>query len=234
MSAIKSYVTPQSRMSFLPRYYHWQMNIIEPYINGDVLELGCGSGNLIGHYIHLADSVIAVDYDRELLDQVEMAYKNTRKVTVKKMDIMTEIDLLEHCRFDTVIACDILEHVQDEYYVLNEIYKLLKDDGTLILKVPAEKDLFCMIDLESGHYRRYDRVDLQFVAESVKLKVLFLRHLNSFGYLMYRIKRNHKGNFSTSFNHKLLKLANFFMPVLVAMDLIFKNKGLSLIGVFQK
>lgn len=43
--------------------------------------------------------------------------------------------------FDLVIACDVLEHVADDSEAMSEIYRVLTDNGYVILTVPQEDNL---------------------------------------------------------------------------------------------
>jgi len=59
-----------------------------------------------------------------------------------------------------IIAADILEHLEDDTLGINEFYRVLKEDGLLILTVPAFRFLWGIQDRVTGHKRRYTRKEI--------------------------------------------------------------------------
>ena len=57
--------------------------------------------------------------------------------------------------FGAVGLFDVLEHIEDEAYALNEIHRVLAPGGRLFLTVPAFQVLFSADDVAAGHHRRY-------------------------------------------------------------------------------
>lgn len=58
--------------------------------------------------------------------------------------------------FDLVCAFDVIEHVEDDELVFAEMSRVLKDEGVLMLAVPAHADQWTWFDDWVGHARRYD------------------------------------------------------------------------------
>lgn len=59
--------------------------------------------------------------------------------------------------FDVVSAFDVLEHFSDEDEVIEEVRRVLKPGGVLLLAVPAYQWAWTNFDMAAGHYRRYTR-----------------------------------------------------------------------------
>jgi SAM-dependent methyltransferase len=59
--------------------------------------------------------------------------------------------------FDLVVCMEVLEHVVNPVQVLGELKRVLKDDGKLILSVPAFKLLWSQHDEALCHLRRYEK-----------------------------------------------------------------------------
>lgn len=58
-------------------------------------------------------------------------------------------------RFDLILACDVLEHVDDDAGALRELHRVTAGGGTLLLTVPAYQWLWTDHDVQLHHRRRY-------------------------------------------------------------------------------
>ena len=63
--------------------------------------------------------------------------------------------------FDVVGAFEVLEHIEGDREALEAWRRWLTPGGQLMLSVPSHQDRFGPADLVVGHYRRYERDDLQ-------------------------------------------------------------------------
>jgi methionine biosynthesis protein MetW len=97
-----------------------------------LLDIGCGAGKLcrlaIGKYQHLWA------LDKEL----DTHYKELCEIPINllRANLDTEqIPLLEET-MDTVTCLDVIEHVKDPNFVVEEIGRVLTKNGKLILSVP--------------------------------------------------------------------------------------------------
>ena len=105
--------------------------------NKKVLDIGCvdHTVNTEGNYYWLhkqiksvASSVIGVDILEE-----EIKKLNQKEYNIIYGDAL-KIDLKE--QFDVVIAGEFIEHISDRGIFLSNMYKHLKDDGTLVITTP--------------------------------------------------------------------------------------------------
>lgn len=73
--------------------------------------------------------------------------------------------------FDVIIIADVLEHVKDQLQSLNEIFRILKPNGTLILTIP-HKGLFSFMDPDNYifYLRKYLPRFYKFIYRSWKGK----------------------------------------------------------------
>lgn len=62
--------------------------------------------------------------------------------------------------FDIVGVFDMIEHLQDDQSSLNEIFRICKKNGEIVLTVPADKSLWSYFDEACGHKRRYRRDEI--------------------------------------------------------------------------
>ncbi len=113
----------------------------------EVLDLGCGSGELLMWLKFLGfNNVSGVDQDERLIEEAE---KLDGKVY--KGDIKSFLNGKSQ-KFDCIIARDVLEHfTKDEIFeILDLIYGALRQDGVLIIQTPNAESPF------GARYRYYD------------------------------------------------------------------------------
>jgi SAM-dependent methyltransferase len=63
-------------------------------------------------------------------------------------------------RFDCFVACEVLEHIEDDIAFMQRTNDLLVEGGRLILSVPARQKYWSVDDVIVGHYRRYEKQEL--------------------------------------------------------------------------
>lgn len=141
-------------------YNRWLFNNIKPYLGGKVLEIGCGTGNITE--LLLADRnaklVVGIDSSPECLDIINRRLSRHKKFLSFLYDISSENVLsLKKYNFDTIVCINVLEHIKDDLKALENMSKF---GCKLILLVPAWEKLYGTIDKIDGHFRRYNRRDL--------------------------------------------------------------------------
>jgi ubiquinone/menaquinone biosynthesis C-methylase UbiE len=58
--------------------------------------------------------------------------------------------------FDLISALDVLEHLKDDIMAIDEITRVLKKKGYLLITAPHNMKYFDRQDMMIGHYRRYE------------------------------------------------------------------------------
>ncbi len=234
------YSSAQNKMSYLPNYYKWISDKSARYLSGEIWDIGCGSGHIVDQYMHNKNikRITAVDQDSDCIDDLKKRYaecENNNKLNVVHSDIISFLDQQRNGVADNVIMLDVLEHFDDDTDVLKKVNDFLSPQGKLVIKVPAGADLYCEIDRQSGHYRRYDYTQLKQLMVESGFSVLSLSYMNPLGRAVYRFKskKETKTNFSKSFSVNFLKTINIAMNVLPLFDVL-GLPGLSLIGIFKK
>ena len=118
-----------------------------------ILEVGCGTGNLL-HLLSTNDFELSgTDYSNDYLIK---ARKKNPDIAFFQGDL-TDIKSWEIYRnsYDSIICSEVLEHIKDDLTALRIILSLLKPNGVLIITVPALNSLYSKFDKNVGHYRRY-------------------------------------------------------------------------------
>jgi SAM-dependent methyltransferase len=93
-----------------------------------VLDIGCGKG-IFSKHLASSNTVYACD-----LDDFYNEFKDTKVVFIQH-DIQEGLPFKDKF-FDVVLASHILEHLKDVEFVLDEIHRVLKNNGILIIGLP--------------------------------------------------------------------------------------------------
>lgn len=113
-----------------------QKPIVLKYLNqplGKTLDIGCGS-SLYTQYIDKGSSYV-VAADVQLSTLLSNKYKKYMHTSWVCADIQ-DLPFKDSC-FDTVVCTEVLEHLDDDLKAIQEIERVLKRNGNLILSVPV-------------------------------------------------------------------------------------------------
>ena len=77
-----------------------------------------------------------------------------------------------------IVAMDILEHLDNDTTSIRTFYEALKEEGTLILTVPAFKFLWGIQDEVTGHKRRYSRREVVNKLQEAGFRVIKSSYFN--------------------------------------------------------
>ena len=182
--------------SFYKNYFkiekeHWLM-VVRRMIVGDnlrtylgkkpgeskVLDFGCGSGIFV-------NELAKQGYQAHGLDISEEAVKFGTLQGIQNLGVIDshKIDFGDNT-FDAVFTLDVLEHLEDEKWALDEIRRVLKPGGVAIIMVPAYMFLWGVQDEVAHHYRRYTRGSLlKKIREATSLQMVRSSYFNTLLFL---------------------------------------------------
>jgi SAM-dependent methyltransferase len=131
------------------------MNRLLPQtLNLNLLDVGCGAGNMIHHLSHYGQ-VKGIEIDPR---PVKMARQ--RGYDVDQFDATQPMPFDDNS-FDAVTALDVIEHNQDDLAILADSYRVLKPGGHMVITVPALMWLWSHNDDINAHVRRYTAAELK-------------------------------------------------------------------------
>ena len=139
-----------------PQYLSWLSRTLRPALGDTILEVGAGIGNLSGRLMAKRILYVAAEKDPLYLHALRNRFLRTPNVAVQKLDPEQPGDFagLENC-FDTVLAINVLETLDDPRSVLDYVRQTLKPGGKIVVLVPNSPSLFGDLDRSLGHKRRY-------------------------------------------------------------------------------
>ena len=137
-----------------------------------IIDLGCGSGNDTKYLIEWGKQVIACDYSENAMENIR---KNFPELLEAKCFDMTKGLPFSDCFTDLLIADLSLHYFSEQttHAILNEIRRVLKPNGILLLRVNSVKDVNHgagqgseiephYFEVSDGHYKRFfDSSDLE-------------------------------------------------------------------------
>ncbi len=149
------YLTMEER----ERSYWWhlgRLRIIRSYIKRakgnkkkfKILNIGCGTGGTIDmlESFGVTDNV---DISAEAIKLMKQnGYTRLTKVSGNILPFKAK-------SYDMVGAFDVLEHIEDQVEALKEWNRVIKDDGRVVITVPAYQWLWTDHDVSLHHKRRY-------------------------------------------------------------------------------
>lgn len=169
------------RVTNLARFIYRKINKILRGRKGKLIDIGAGNGLVLRFFKNKGFEVTGMELSPVLCKAMK---KNPKMVGIKI--IQGNISKRQGLEvFDTVLASDVIEHVEDDEVALSNLYSFLKPGGILVISVPAHSHLFGKRDKLWGHYRRYDKNQLITKIKELKGKVEFVTYWNFVGYFAY-------------------------------------------------
>jgi 2-polyprenyl-3-methyl-5-hydroxy-6-metoxy-1,4-benzoquinol methylase len=121
-------------LEHLARYY-----FASPYARGRVLDIACGTGYgchmVVKERKREVTELLGVDLDEETIRYASREYHH-QKVTYVQGDA-TDPQLPDRLGlFDTILSFETIEHVQDDRAFMDNLRRMLRPGGTLVLSSP--------------------------------------------------------------------------------------------------
>jgi SAM-dependent methyltransferase len=134
-----------------------------------VLDYGCGDG-FSGREVQRALKASALAGIDVHLPEASCGVQHVDGGTV---EFTRDEATLGERRFELVLLCDVIEHVEDaEQFLRGIILRRVAPGGLLLVTVPAFQILFSSHDRALGHYRRYSLSQLRKTVNNVELDVM--------------------------------------------------------------
>ncbi|MBI5032106.1 MAG: class I SAM-dependent methyltransferase [Chloroflexi bacterium] len=159
----------------MPEDQHWWfatrtwslLNLLDANVSrrdGDVLDIGCGAGNMI-HHLSRYGRVKGIEVDAR-----PVAMAQQRGYDVRLGDATKKIPFAD-TSFDLVTALDVIEHVDEDEAIIREAFRVLRSGGILTISTPAFQWLWSHNDVLNGHKHRYTPKELRARVERAGFRV---------------------------------------------------------------
>lgn len=160
------------RTRAIQKYLDAELGPRQPGDQRKILDIGSGAGNMAHHLAHYG-TVIGLDFNPRPL---AVAGQRGLDAIQGSGDSLPFADQT----FDLIALLDTIEHIPDEFGVLEECRRVLKPGGKLMITVPAFQWLWSYNDEINAHQRRYTAPELRHKLEMVGFRVKRLSYNNFF------------------------------------------------------
>jgi SAM-dependent methyltransferase len=216
-------------------FNRWMYDSIKHYCTEPILEIGSGLGNISGFFIADGKQIMLSDLRQEYCTALSGKFLSAKNlIDIAPIDLVApnfEETYRAHIgTFQSVVALNVVEHIENDSLAMQNFKKLLTENGKLVILVPAYQWLFSRFDTELGHYRRYTKKRLTTLFEKNGFTVQEAKYFNSVGiagwWLFGKILKKKQ------IREGQMKLYNLLVPVIKLIDFCtMRSFGLSVIAV---
>ncbi|WP_210414657.1 class I SAM-dependent methyltransferase [Microlunatus elymi] len=151
-----------------------------------MLEVGAGLGDFSSQLVD-RDRVVVTDVDPEAVDSMARRFSGRPGVQARRLDAATltpqraEQLTSDQGAVDSVLAINVLEHIENDVDTLQALSRLVRPGGTVIQWVPGYMNLYGDFDRSVGHVRRYTPKTLAAAGHQAGPEVRSCRPVNLLG-----------------------------------------------------
>lgn len=178
------------------------INKFLPHINGRVLDLGAGSAKY-----------------REIILKKASEYRSCDAVKNEDIDDVCDVLNLPYSAesFNTVISTQVIEHVNNPYRMAEQIYKVLKPGGKIIVTAP----FLILKHSDPGDYFRFTAGGL---LEVFKQSGFTIIESGCYGGFFMVLSEMIHFSFFNPYSHRSSRLMGFIEKIAKILDKIFTAK----------
>lgn len=155
-------------------WFIWRINAIKKYLGPlikphfKILDIGCGNGLVMKQFQNNLNIIIdGCDLNKEALTN----HIRPLSGNLFLYNILDENPQLKG-KYDTLLLLDVIEHIENEAEFLTSVKEHLKKDGLVVINVPALNWLYSKYDSKLGHFRRYNKKELNVIIENAGFRIL--------------------------------------------------------------
>lgn len=179
-------------MSFAVNYHQWILEEFRPFLGKNLVEVGAGSGSFSEMLLGEKPETLAMVEPSEMfvhlrqnVSQIETA---TQTIFYRAIFAEARGQIINQKRPDSVVYVNVLEHIEDDQAELEMIYDTLENKGRCFIFVPALMALYGEFDRRIGHFRRYDKSEIEGKCQAAGFKILKSKYFDFAGMIPWYIK----------------------------------------------
>ncbi len=177
----KYYGKDLEAMNFAVNYHSWIYDELKPFIGKRLIEVGAGNGSFSEILLQSnPEQLVAIEPSENIFPELAKRFAKNKIVELINGPFKNN-SFRKSENFDSVLFINVLEHIKNDFSALETAFKVLKDDGTLLIFVPAFNFLYSNFDKRVGHYRRYRKEPLEEKVKKAGFKVVQSKYFDSLG-----------------------------------------------------
>ncbi|MEM7236054.1 MAG: class I SAM-dependent methyltransferase [Planctomycetota bacterium] len=215
-----------------------RLNELSP-ATGRVLEVGCGIGNITRLILETqgVEHVHGIDMDpayvARLLDELPEDRCSATACSVEEFQTPDFHEAADQS-FDAIVCSNVLEHIEDDFAAMRNFRRMLRPGGHALILVPAHPWLFCGLDSNLSHFRRYTKDRFRHLARECGVELVSMRHFNPVGIAGWWLNGKVLGREVLPAG-QMRTYAKFAIPISALIDRLNPFPlGISLIGCFRR
>ena len=150
------------------------MKLLKNIKSKTILDAGCGYCIYSLMTAERGNKVYAMDIDKDRIKRIEKMLEEDRELGKKiilKVGSIANIPFKEGV-FDAIICSEVIEHIDEDKKAFEELSRVLKKDGILVLSLPSKSDNNLDTYKKFGHKRAgYSVEDVGRIGERFGLKI---------------------------------------------------------------
>jgi SAM-dependent methyltransferase len=144
-----------------------------------ILDIGCSSGFMLRDIRRLLPRAVVIGAD--------YVWGPLKKIASEVPDLPVVQCDLTRCpvpdgSLDAVVLLNVLEHIRDDRSAVQQLYRVLKPGGLVVIEVPAGPHLYDVYDRTLMHFRRYSLQSVSTLLRSAGFEIVKKSHLGFFVY----------------------------------------------------
>ena len=131
----------------------------------EILDWGCGTGKN-SFILNKFGNVLGVDTSEHYI-KINKEKGNSNVLLVNNIE-----EFKPKIYYDLVTNFDVLEHIEKDKEYLEKVNSILKPDGYILVTVPAYQFIWTKLDNVLGHFRRYNRKNINTLFDKAGYKII--------------------------------------------------------------
>lgn len=172
-------------MSFAINYHKWILAEFDRYLGSVVAEVGAGAGSFSKLLLDTdIESLVAFEPSQNMYPMLKASIGEDNRVNTVN-DFFCKDDC-DHS-FDSILYVNVIEHIENDLEELIGAYDAIKQNGHLLIFVPALPFLYSNLDKEVGHYRRYTKRGLANLVKQSGFNIVKAKYFDVIGIIPWYI-----------------------------------------------
>lgn len=197
-------------------YYKWIVERFAPFLGRRVVEVGAGIGTFAEFIIGSpgVESLLCVEPAENVFPVLAERFSSDTRIRTIHASI-DQLDVVDAA--DSLVAVNVLEHVEDDEAFLRAAARIVVPGGHLLLFVPAHQFLYGSLDAAFDHYRRYSKAGLSSVVSRAGWESVRISNVNIAGILPWLIAGKILRN--TTLGHRQMRIFDrLVVPVMKRVE----------------